>query len=122
LWELRLSSLSQQHIDKSSITDPHQAHCMALISSYYFSQNAFIEENYILNNIDKICAIPAVIIHGRYDMVCQLKVADKLYRAWNNAQLQIMPNAGHSGFEPQTIDAFCKATDKMADFLNETSL
>ena len=80
----------------------------------------YINEGYILENIDKIKKIPAIIIHGRYDMVCQLINADNLVQAWPNASLQILPQAGHSGFESQTIDAMCKATDVMASFLFES--
>jgi proline iminopeptidase len=119
LWELRLSSIEHHHIDLQHIEDPHQALCMAKVSSHYFVNNCFIEEGYILACIDKIKNIPAIILHGRYDMVCQLRYADNLVQAWPNAQLQILPKAGHGGFESQTIDGFCKATDTMADFIAE---
>ncbi|NRB65485.1 MAG: prolyl aminopeptidase, partial [Saprospiraceae bacterium] len=74
---------------------------------------------YIQKNITKIADIPAIFIHGRFDMVCQLYNINVLVDAWQNSQLQILPGAGHSGFESQTIDAFCKATDIMAQFLKE---
>lgn len=122
LWEFRLSSIEHQHISKEHIEDPHQAHSMALVSSHYFLNKCFIDELFILENIDKIAHIPAIILHGRYDMVCQLAVAHDLAKAWPFAQLQILPLAGHSGFEKQTIDAFCKASDKMADFIEEINL
>lgn len=119
LWELRLSTIEHHHIGAAQIEDNHQALCMAKLSHHYFYQNSFIEENFIINNIDKITNIPGIIIHGRYDMVCQLSHAYDLSNAWENASLQILPQAGHSGFERQTIDAICKATDVMANFLNE---
>lgn len=119
LWELRLSSIEHHHIDIHHIEDPHQALCMAKISSHYFMNKCFLGDNFILSAIDKIKTIPAIILHGRYDMVCQLGVADDLARKWPNAQLQILPQAGHSGFESQTIDGFCKAADTMANFILE---
>ena len=119
LWEIRLSSIEQNNIGIAQVRDAHQALCMAKISSHFFSQNCFIEENYIQKNITKIADIPAIFIHGRYDMVCQLYNINVLVDAWQNSQLQILPGAGHSGFESQTIDAFCKATDIMAQFLKE---
>lgn len=122
LWEFRLSSIEHQHISKEHIEDPHQAHSMALISNHYFLNKCFVEENYIIDNIEKIAHIPGIILHGRYDMVCQLAIAHDLAKVWPFAQLQILPLAGHSGFEKQTIDAFCKASDKMADFIEEINL
>jgi proline iminopeptidase len=119
LWELRLSTIEHQHIGMAQIDDPHQALCMAKISCHYFTHNCFIRENYILENLAKITSIPAIILHGRYDMVCQLHHAYQLAKHWENAQLQILPCSGHSGFERQTIDAFCRASDTMAIFLAE---
>lgn len=120
LWELRLSTIEYQHIGTLRVEDTHKALCMAQLSNYYFYQNCFLTDNFILANLSKIADIPAIIIHGRYDMVCQLGVADDLVNAWENATLQILSQAGHSGFESQTIDAICKATDTMASFLNES--
>jgi len=119
LWELRLSTIEHHHIGMAQIDDPHQALCMAKISCHYFTHHCFISENYIIENIDKITRIPAIILHGRYDMVCQLHHAYQLAKHWENAQLQILPCSGHSGFERQTIDAFCRASDTMANFLDE---
>ena len=122
LWELRLSSIEHHHIGMAQIEDSHQALCMAQVSNHYFTHDCFLAENYILDNVDKFQHLPAIIIHGRYDMVCQAIVAQELSKKWLNAQLQILPQAGHSGFEKQTIDAFCKATDVMANFLEERTL
>lgn len=119
LWETRLSSIEHHHIEAHHIEDAHQALCMAKISSHYFINHCFVDEGFILAEIDKIKAIPAIILHGRYDMVCQLRYADKLVQKWPNAQLQILPKAGHSGFETQTIDGFCKAAETMASFITE---
>lgn len=119
LWELRLSTLEHHHIEMNQIEDAHQALSMAKLSAHYFTHSCFIEEDYIINKINNISHIPAIILHGRYDMVCQLYVADELAKHWPNAQLQILPKAGHSGFESQTIDGFCKAADTMASFILE---
>lgn len=119
LWELRLSSLEHQHVGMAQVEDTHQALCMAKISSHFFSHQCFLPDNYIIEHLDKIKHIPSILIHGRYDMVCQLYVAQEVANRWDNAHLHILPCAGHSGFERQTIDAFCKATDTMAEFLDE---
>ncbi len=119
LWELRLSSIEHHHVGMAQVEDAHQALCMAKISSHFFSQQSFLTDNFILNNIEKIKHIPAILIHGRYDMVCQMHIAQQVADCWDNAHLHVLPCAGHSGFERQTIDAFCKATDTMAEFLDE---
>jgi proline iminopeptidase len=119
LWESRLSSLENYNLPQTQVVDTHQALCMAKISSHYFNNNCFIPENYILNNIAKISHLPSIVIHGRYDMVCQIHWAQALVKHWPNAQCQIMPLAGHSGFERQTAAAFSHAANAMASFINQ---
>lgn len=122
LWEARLSSIEYGNVSSAHITDTHQALSMAKISSHFFNNQCYFSPNYILEQIDKVSHIPATIIHGRYDMVCQLDIADKLVKLWDNASLQVLPLAGHSGFETQTIDAICKATDATYHFLKEQDI
>ena len=118
VWESRLSSIEHSAKALSRIDDAHQALCMAQISNYYFVNGCFLQRP-LLEAVQSFKHLPAIIIHGRYDMVCQLHHADLLTQVWSNAHLQILPCAGHSGFEQQTVDAFCKATDTMANFLEE---
>ncbi|TLU67395.1 prolyl aminopeptidase [Thalassotalea litorea] len=119
LWEQRISTL---HASLHVIETPEQVHsavAMAHIENHYFNHHCFLEADYLLNHIDTISHIPAVIIHGRYDMVCQLQRAHQLQQRWQNATLNIIPDAGHSGFEVGIINAFCQASDKMAAFIEE---
>ena len=64
--------------------------------------------------VDRIRHIPAVIVQGRYDVVCPMETAWALHRAWPEAQLQIVPDAGHSAFEPGITRALIAATDRFA--------
>lgn len=79
------------------------------------SNQCFLEENQLLDNIASIRSIPAKLVHGRYDMVCPVKTAWNLRRHWTAAELVIVPAAGHSareeGIQQQLIDAtnkFCQ--------------
>ena len=54
---------------------------------------------------------PAVIVQGRYDMVCPITTADRLARAWTGAQYRVVPDAGHSSMEPGIRAALVKATE-----------
>jgi proline iminopeptidase len=76
--------------------------------------NAFFPtENYILENVSKIHQIPGVIIQGRYDVVCPATSAWDLHRAWPEAALTIVSDAGHSATEPGIRSALISATDEM---------
>lgn len=120
-WEARLSSMEHSEDVLSRIDDLHQALCMATVSNHYFINQCFLSQP-LLEQIHLISHLPAIILHGRYDMVCPLESADLLVEHWPNATLQILPQAGHSGFEQQVMAAFCKATISMANFINERDL
>lgn len=119
LWEQRISTLEHQGLEQLFVEDTHQAHCMALLSAYYFSTEPKFKQDYICENAQQFAQIPAIIIHSRLDMVCPLENAYRLTHHWPNAQLQILPTTGHSGFERMTIDAFVKATDAMSGFIKD---
>src|SRR5690606_1097849 len=81
--------------------------------AHYFMNNAFLEENQIIKNADKLEGIPGVIVHGRYDMVCPLDNAFALHKVWPDAELQIIREAGHASREVGIVDALIRATDAM---------
>ena len=112
LWEgsaLRLLP-DQKSIDE--FTEPEKAIALARIECHYFVNNCFFEtDNYLLENVDRIRHIPSVIVHGRYDVVCPVMNAWDLHRAWPEAALNIIPDAGHAATEPGIADALIRATD-----------
>jgi proline iminopeptidase len=93
---------------------------LARIESHYFSNGCFIEENQILDNMRCIKNIPAIIIHGRYDMVCPLSNAFQLHKALNHSRLEIIRDAGHASSEPAMTDALIKATNALAKNLKSS--
>lgn len=84
----------------------------ARIEAHYFVNQAFTEyPDQILRDIDRIRHIPAVIVQGRYDIVCPMTSAWDLHKTWPEARLQIVPDAGHSAFEPGIVHELLTATD-----------
>ena len=69
-------------------------------------------ENQIIESIDIIRSIPAVIVQGRYDVVCPMKTAWELSEAWPEAELIVAPASGHTAFEKEITHALISATDK----------
>lgn len=117
-WSIWEGSTSKLFFDPSMIekfADPEFALAFARIECHYFMNNAFFNsDNYLIENVEKIRHIPSVIVQGRYDVVCPLMSAWDLHRAWPEAQLHIIPDAGHSISEPGIIDALVEATDNFA--------
>ena len=75
--------------------------------------NAFLQENQILRDADKLKDIPGTIVQGRYDLICPLESAWELHQAWHGSDLYIIGDAGHSATEVGIVNALVKATRKM---------
>ncbi len=86
---------------------------LARIEAHYFRHDIFLPENFILDKLHRIRHIPAVIVQGRYDVVCPIVSADDLHEAWPEAEYHIVPDAGHSAFEPGTRSRLVAAMEKL---------
>jgi len=73
---------------------------LARIEAHYFTHDIFLSLNALLENVEKLSGIPAIIVQGRYDAVCPIISADDLHRTWPQAEYVIVPDAGHSAWEP----------------------
>jgi len=87
---------------------------LSRIEAHYFVNNIFLPDNSLLANVDRIRGIPAIIVQGRYDAVCPIVSADELARAWPEARYVIVPDAGHSAFEPGIARELVAACDQFA--------
>ncbi len=110
LWQARTSSLQPHHNIIEHFSDPRFAIGLACIESHYFNNKCFINDNRILDNINRIRHIPMFIVHGRYDIICPLSNAWSLHAACPSSELMIVRDAGHSLKEPGIIDALILAS------------
>ncbi len=78
---------------------------LARMEAHYFRNDIFLPQDFLINNVDRIRNIPALIVQGRYDLVCPIRSADDLARAWPEAKYVIVPDAGHSAMETGTRTA-----------------
>jgi proline iminopeptidase len=98
LWEGKSSCLIPSNNVINSFDEC--AVSLARIESHFFMNNCFIRENQILEDINKIKDIPCIIVHGQYDIVCPIRQAHDLHKVYDNAELIIAKDAGHSLLEP----------------------
>lgn len=87
---------------------------LARIECHYFVNRCFLDENQLLRDVGRIRGIPAVLVHGRYDVLCPAETAWELSQAWPEAKLKIVADAGHSAFEPGIAHELVTATDTFA--------
>ena len=85
---------------------------LARIEAHYFTWHLFPPEHDLVARIGGIRHLPAVIVQGRYDMVCPIRSADELARAWPEAEYVIVRDAGHSAMEPGIREQLVLATER----------
>ncbi|HSN72270.1 MAG TPA: prolyl aminopeptidase [Steroidobacteraceae bacterium] len=115
LWEASTSYLRTNEENVRNWGEADFALAVARIECHYFVNNGFFErENQLLEDIDRIRHIPAVIVQGRYDVVCPMQTAWELHKVWPEADFRVVPDAGHSAFEPGITHELVTATDRFA--------
>ena len=112
LWEGTTISLLPNPSLMDDFSDVHFAAAFAAIECHYFTHGGFFDrDDWILAHAHRLAAIPGVIIHGRYDVCTPMQNAWDLHKAWPQAALRIIDDAGHTGTEPGIADAMVRATD-----------
>ena len=115
VWEASTSKLMVDQSLQDKFGEDEFAIAFARIECHYFINGGFFDtSDQLLANIDRIRHIPAVIVQGRYDVVCPMRSAWDLHRAWPEAELIVVSDAGHSVTEPGIQDALIAATDRQA--------
>ena len=112
VWEASTSLLLPDEAFIDSHRDAHFALSFARIESHYFVHGGFFDvEDQLLRDAHRLRGSPGVIVHGRYDVVCPIRNAWDLHKAWPDSRMVVSPAAGHSAFEPQNASALVEATD-----------
>ena len=112
IWEGATSSLWPNPARAAQFGANEFALALARIEAHYFvNRGFFTDENQLLQGVDAIRSIPAVIVHGRYDMVCPIDTAWRLHQRWPEADFRVVTNAGHSAYEPGIAAELVAATD-----------
>ena len=114
IWEASTSFLVPNEKVTATFGGNELALSLARIEAHYFVNGGFMKENQLLDNIAKVRNIPAVIVQGRYDVVCPMVSAWELAQLWPEADFRIVPDAGHAAFESGNIHELVMATDAFA--------
>jgi len=115
VWEGATSSLLADPEREQAFGADDFSMALAKIETHYFVNGGFFEsERQLLDGVERIRGIPAVIVHGRYDVVCPVSTALELAARWPEADLKIVPDAGHSAFEPGIAAELVAAAERLA--------
>jgi proline iminopeptidase len=113
-YEGACSTLRPHHRAASApAADAQSAINLARIEAHYFVNGIFMAPNALLDGMGRIAHLPCAIVQGRYDAVCPIVSADELARAWPKARYVVVPDAGHSAWEPGILAALVRAAEDM---------
>jgi proline iminopeptidase len=113
VWEASTSFLYSNHDNIRKWGEDAFALAVARIECHYFVNRGFLRsETQLLDDVQRIRTIPTTIVQGRYDIVCPATSAWDLHKVWPEADFRMVPDAGHSAFEPGNIHELVSATDR----------
>ncbi|MGQ0697355.1 MAG: prolyl aminopeptidase [Panacagrimonas sp.] len=115
IWEGSTSKLMQNLDMITRFGEGHFAEAFARIECHYFvNKGFFMSDNWLLENVDRIRHIPALIVQGRYDVVCPMRSAWDLHCAWPEAEFRVAADAGHAASEPGILNQLLDATERFS--------
>jgi proline iminopeptidase len=82
------------------------------LESHYMANLGFLEDDQLVRDVGRIAHLPAVIVQGRYDVICPPLAAWRLHRAWPGAQMRMIADAGHGALEIGIARALVGATEQ----------
>jgi proline iminopeptidase len=107
-WEDAHVSLTPDHKPNPKFEDPDFRLRFARLVTHYWRHAAFLEEDQLIRDASRLNDIPAVLIHGRFDVSSPLATAWQLHKRWTASTLHVLDDAGHGGgdeFMPLVLGA-----------------
>jgi proline iminopeptidase len=114
-WEGKTLSLLPDADRVRRFSEDAYALAFARIECHYFKHGGFFDaDDQLIRSADRLKSILGVIVHGRYDVVTPVKNAFDLAAAWPEADLCIVPDAGHAMTETGIVHELVSATNRFA--------
>lgn len=115
VWECRVATLIQDEDLVAHCDDVGFTLAFARIECHYFVHGGFFEsDTQLLDGMERIRHIPAILVHGRYDVICPPRNAWRLHKVWPGSELHLVNGVGHSANEGGIVRALLAATRKFA--------
>ncbi len=92
---------------------------LARIEAHYFVNDIFMPPGALLAGVERLRHLPCWIVQGRYDAVCPIATADALAHTWPEAHYVVVPDAGHSAWEPGILAALLQAMEALKTSFGE---
>lgn len=113
-WEMSIVSADPDYEPGPRWSDPRFRYRFARIVTHYFHHDVWLPEGGIFRDAHRLAGIPGVLVHGKLDFGSPVDTAWELAQLWPDAELVVVPRAGHAGTDPGMTEAVLAALDRMA--------
>lgn len=118
-WTLRESALLSIHYDpaalEAEIADDPATISTAILETHYFLAGCFVPEGHVLQHLPSITHIPAIAVHGRFDLCTPASSAHRLAKAYGPRLSLRWANSGHTRADPEMAAALRTAAVELLD-------
>jgi len=119
-WEAWSSAVVMFSIDSSPDNyngDLKVAIAKTRIEMHYAKHRYFLDENQLLDGLDRLPDVPITLVHGMRDLTCTADAAWAVHTGIPDSTLEIVRAAGHLSSEKAMTDALVRAADEVAQLL-----
>jgi proline iminopeptidase len=113
-WEDTHVAIQADHKPDPRYEDPVFRMVFARLVTHYWRHAAWLEDGILLREAGKLAGIPGVLVHGRLDVSGPPDVAWTLAKAWPDAKLFLVDDAGHGAGDPGMTERLIEATDRFS--------
>jgi proline iminopeptidase len=110
---------SRARLDLASLKSSGPLPSTPYMEAHYFQNDCFMRPNQLLDDAHKLAGIPGIIVQGRYDLLCPPATSHALAARWADADMRIVPGAGHTLYDPGVRDAVMKAIADVASKVSD---
>jgi proline iminopeptidase len=110
---------SRTRLDLASLKSSGPLPATPFMEAHYFANDCFMRPNQLLQDAEKLKGIPGIIVQGRYDLLCPPATSHALAAKWPDAELRLVPGAGHTLYDPGVRDAVMKAIADVASKVDQ---
>jgi proline iminopeptidase len=114
-WESAVISVGEA--TASSTQTDSSALPRVRVQLHYLLNGCFLAPAQLLEGLQRLGGVPAIIVQGRRDLVCPPATAYTLTQRWPSARLRMVEEGGHSAMHPAIARALVHATQDMKEGL-----
>ncbi|HVE18249.1 MAG TPA: alpha/beta fold hydrolase, partial [Ilumatobacteraceae bacterium] len=112
-WEDTHIATYAGHQPSPRYEDPRFRLCFARLVTHYWSNAAFMDDDQLFRDADRIANIPILMVHGRLDISGPTAVPWRLSKVLPRSELVVIGDEGHNGGASMS-DVIVARTDRLA--------